>query len=79
MIWLKNMLDNSLNMKKIITIELNDKQQIMFDEWKSHIKSLYGEYGLFTWKITPNGIGEEIIVYSHKAKVELDLTDIDSW
>lgn len=66
-------------MKKIITIELNDKQQIMFDEWKSHIKALYGEYGLFTWKITPNGIGAGIVVYSHMAKVELDLTDIDSW
>ncbi len=66
-------------MKKIITIELNDKQQIMFDEWKSHIKALYGEYGLFTWKVTPNGIGDEIVVYSHSAKIELDLTDIDSW
>ena len=52
---------------------------MMFDEWKSHIKSLYGEYGLLTWKITPNGIGEEIVVYSHRANVELDLTDIDSW
>ena len=73
------MLDNSLNMKKIITVELNDKQQKMFDDWKSHIKVLYGEYGLLTWKITPNGIGEEIVVYSHRANVELDLTDIDSW
>jgi len=50
-------------MKKIITVELNDKQQKMFDEWKSHLKSLYGEYGLLTWKITPNGIGEEIVGY----------------
>lgn len=66
-------------MKKIITIELNDKQQIMFDEWKSHIKALYGEYGLFTWKITPTGIGSGIVVYSHNTKTELDLTDIDSW
>ena len=73
------MLDNLQHMNKIITVELNDKQQKMFDEWKSHIKSLYGEYGLLTWKITPNGIGEEIVVYSHRANVELDLTDIDSW
>ena len=64
---------------KIISLELTDEQQSKFDEWSSHIKAIYGEYGLFTWKITPNGIGEEIIVYSHKAKVELDLTDIDSW
>mgnify|MGYP003345327048 FL=1 len=73
------MLDNLQHMNKIITVELNDKQQKMFDEWKSHLKSLYGEYGLLTWKITPNGIGEEIVVYSHRANVELDLTDIDSW
>ena len=73
------MLDNSQQMNKIITVELNDKQQKMFDEWKSHLKSLYGEYGLLTWKITHNGIGEEIVVYSHRANVELDLTDIDSW
>ena len=73
------MLDNSQHMKTTITIELNDKQQQMFDEWKSHIKALYGEYGLLTWKITPNGIGEDISVYSHRANVELDLTDTDSW
>ena len=73
------MLDNSQHMNKIITVELNDKQEKMFDEWKSHLKSLYGEYGLLTWKITPNGIGEEIVVYSHRANVELDLTDVDSW
>ena len=73
------MLDNSQQMNKIITVELNDKQQKMFDEWKSHLKSLYGEYGLLTWKITPNGIGEEIVVYSHRANIELDLTDVDSW
>ena len=73
------MLDNLQHMNKIITVELNDKQQKMFDEWKSHLKSLYGEYGLLTWKITPNGIGEEIVVYSHRANVELDLTDVDSW
>jgi hypothetical protein len=51
----------------------------MYDEWKGHIKALYGEYGTFTWKITPTGIGNGIEVYSHKTKTELDLTDIDSW
>ena len=62
-----------------ITVTLTDKQQKKFDKWAAHIKALYGEYGLFTWKITPNGIGEEITVYSHNARVELDLTDLDSW
>jgi hypothetical protein len=65
--------------KTTINVELNDKQQKMYDEWLSHIKAIYGEYGLFTWKITPNGIGSEIVVYSHLTKTQLDLTDIDSW
>jgi hypothetical protein len=58
---------------------LSDKQQETYDEWLSHIKAIYGEYGLFTWKVTPNGIGSGIVVYSHRAKTELDLTDVDSW
>ena len=64
---------------KTIHEELNDKQQAMYEEWISHIKAIYGEYGLFTWKITPNGIGSGISVYSHHTKTELDLTDVDSW
>lgn len=68
------------NIKRpVIHEELNEKQQIIYDEWLSHIKAIYGEYGLFTWKITPNGIGSGIVVYSHKTKTELNLTDIDSW
>jgi hypothetical protein len=68
------------NIKRpVIHEELNEKQQIMYDEWLSHIKAIYGEYGLFTWKITPNGIGSGIVVYSHNTKTELNLTDIDSW
>jgi hypothetical protein len=51
----------------------------MYDEWLSHIKAIYGEYGTFTWKITPTGIGSGIAVYSHKTRTELDLTDVDSW
>jgi hypothetical protein len=65
--------------KTVIHAELNDKQQKMYDEWLSHIKALHGEYGLFTWNLTPNGIGMGISVFSHLAKVELDLTDVDSW
>ena len=64
---------------KIISVELNNKQQKEFDEWCGHLKALYGEIGSLTWKISPTGIGDEIIVYSQNAKVELDLTDVDSW
>jgi len=75
------MLKTILEMKKNfeIHITLNDKQQSQFDEWKSHIKALYGEYGLFTWTISYNGIGPVITVFSELAKVSLDLTDSDSW
>ncbi len=65
--------------KLIITIELSDTEQQKFDEWKTHIKAIYGEYGLFTWKITPTGIGSSLVVYSHLAKAEIDLTDVESW
>lgn len=65
--------------KKVISVELNDNQQKIYDDWLSHIKAIYNEYGSFTWKITPTGIGNEIVVYSHKTKTELNLTDYNSW
>ena len=64
--------------KKII-IELNDIQQKRYDEWTSHIKGLYGDYGKMTWSISDNGIGQSISVHSELANLELDLTDLDSW
>lgn len=68
-------------MKKnyVIHEELSDSQQAKYDEWKSHIKAIYGEYGQFTWKVTPSGIGSSIEVYSHLTKTTLDLTDVDEW
>ena len=65
--------------KTVIHEELSVKQQEIYDEWLSHIKAIYGEYGTFTWKITPTGIGSGLVVYSHLAKVEIDLTDVESW
>jgi hypothetical protein len=64
---------------KNIEIYLTDKQQAMYDEWIGHIKALYGQVGLLTWKYTPNGIGMELSVFSHLTKTELELTDVDSW
>jgi hypothetical protein len=74
-----NVMEEKNTRKTVIHEELNEKQQEIYDEWLSHIKAIYGEYGLFTWKITPNGIGNGIVVYSHHTKTELDLTDTDSW
>lgn len=67
-------------MKKIISVELNEKQLSLFEDWCTHLKAIYGEVGILTWAITSNGIGEEITVTSKYApKHPLDLTDIDSW
>jgi hypothetical protein len=63
----------------VVHEELSDKQQVMYDKWTGHIKAIYGEYGTFTWKVTPTGIGSVLVVYSHKTKTELDLTDVESW
>lgn len=63
----------------MITITLTDTQQKRYDEWIAKIKDLYGEYGLMTWSVTPFGMGEGLKVYNHLTKLELDLTDIDSW
>jgi hypothetical protein len=65
--------------RKVIHEELSEKLQKMYDEWISHIKAIHGEYGSFTWKITPTGIGNGVVVYSHLTKTELDITDMDSW
>lgn len=75
----QNVMEEKNTRKTVIHEELNEKQQKMYDEWLSHIKAIYGEYGNFTWKITPTGIGNQISVYSHKTGTELELTDVDSW
>jgi DNA primase len=64
---------------KVIQIELSDEQQSKFDEWAKKIKDLFGEYGLMTWSVTSYGMGSSIKVYNHLTKLELDLTDEDSW
>lgn len=58
---------------------ISEKQTIELDEWKEAIKKVFGEYGLYTFKFTPDGIGCSLVVYSHIANKELDLTDINSY
>lgn len=72
-------MDQKIKKNYSINFELNDKQQKEYEEWIGHIKAIYGEYGLFTWKCSPTGIGMGISVFSHLTKTELDLTDVDSW
>ena len=59
--------------------ELNETQEKKLKKWQEAIKEVFGEYGLFDYIFTPNGIGDGVKVYSHLAKKSIDLTDIDSW
>lgn len=64
---------------KIISVQLNDKQQKQYEDWCGHIRALRGDVGTLTWKLTSHGIGSIIKVYSEDLKLELDLTDVESW
>jgi hypothetical protein len=61
------------------TFTISEPEMKAIKEWQELIKSLYGEYGIFTYKITPTGIGNGLVVYSHLAKIEKDFTDMDTW
>ena len=61
------------------TFTLTEKKQQAFDEWKAKIKDLFGDYGLFEYRFTPNGIATELEIYSHNTKTVLDLTDVSDW
>jgi hypothetical protein len=62
-----------------ITIELNDKQQAMYDEWAAAVKVIHGKYGNMTWSVSDCGIGQTIKVYNDLVNKELNLTDVESW
>jgi hypothetical protein len=59
--------------------ELSEEQITKLEEWKKAIKIVHGEYGLFTYSFSPNGIGVEVEVYSDVANTTLDLTELDKW
>lgn len=59
--------------------DLSEEQITKLDEWKKAIKVVYGEYGLFTYSFTPNGIGTSLEVFSDIAKTSIDLTEVDKW
>lgn len=64
-----------------IIIELNEKQEAKFKEWKDSLKVIFGEVGTLTWTIV-YGIGNRPTIYVHShllLNTELELTDMDSW
>jgi len=59
--------------------ELTARQEKELKEWQEKIKELYGEYGTYTFKFTPTGIGNGVVVYSHLTKLELDISHEEDW
>jgi len=59
--------------------ELTARQEKELKEWQEKIKDLYGEYGTYTFKFTPTGIGNGVVVYSHLTKLELDISHHEDW
>ena len=58
---------------------LSEKEEKDIQEWKEHIKAVYGDYGRFEYRFVPTEIGSAIYVKSSLAGIERDFTDIDSW
>lgn len=59
--------------------ELNEKERITLEKWKKKIYSKFGEYGAYTYKFSPTGIGNKIEVYSMLLNKKKDITDYSSW
>ena len=64
---------------KKMAFDLDAGQVEKLEDWKRKIKDLYGEYGHYSYTFSPTGIGNDIVVKSHLANLELDLTDVDTW
>jgi hypothetical protein len=59
--------------------KLSESQISRLKQWQDKIKEIFGEYGLYDYIFTPNGIGSSVRVKSHITKTEIDLTEIDKW
>ena len=60
--------------------ELSETQMIKLKEWQEAIRTIYGEYGSYSYTVQPTGIGDVITVESDLAKgAILDLTEMENW
>jgi hypothetical protein len=62
-----------------MNFELHEDQIIRFKKWQVKLKKKYGEYGTFTYKFTPFGMGTGVEIERLKTGELLDLSDIDKW
>lgn len=53
---------------------LTQEQYNKLDKWKSAIKTVFGEYGLYTYSFTEDGIGISVHVKCNLCDAVLDLT-----
>lgn len=59
---------------------LSEKEGKLYKEFQDQVKALYGEYGEFSITFTDvGGIGYEVTVFSKKANIVRNITDVDSW
>ena len=77
--WQKNSMYGQDYERHKTAFSLSESQQNKLDEWKGHIKAVFGEYGDYEFIFKPNGIGMSVSVYSELADRELDLTEIENW
>jgi len=60
--------------------ELSETQMSKLKEWNEAIKTIYGEYGSYTYCFRPTGIGDVVTVEcSLVPNKKLDLTEIETW
>ena len=58
---------------------LTQEQYKKLDEWKSAIKTIFGEYGLYTYSFTEDGIGMTVKITNSLHDAELDLTEYENF
>ncbi len=59
--------------------QLDEDQLQKLEYWQEAIKTIYGEYGQYTFKFEPNGIGYGVEVHSKLTNTSIDLTDVSKW
>lgn len=59
--------------------ELDELQMKDLNKWKSRIKALYGEEGVFEYTFIPLGMGTNVKVYSQLTKLTLDISHVERW
>jgi hypothetical protein len=72
-------IEDSRQKTTTMKFELSDKEQKEIDEWQEAIKTIYGEYGSYTYSFTPTGIGCIVEVYSELANIKKDFTHEEDW